>query len=88
MIQADGNWQLQDTYDKATCLSLFHLLECTEAGMRFSTFKSEAMDLNLKKVGLPSPGVGEIPPQLEEVDYAGVVEELYILHIERLERLL
>ncbi|KAK3510314.1 hypothetical protein QTP70_001363 [Hemibagrus guttatus] len=47
--------------------------ECEAAGMRVSTYKSEAMVLNRKKVACTLQVGGEVLPQVEEFKYLGVL---------------
>ncbi|KAK3509336.1 hypothetical protein QTP70_029059 [Hemibagrus guttatus] len=47
--------------------------ECEAAGMRVSTFKSEAMVLDRKKVACTLQVGGELLPQVEEFKYLGVL---------------
>ncbi|KAK3525741.1 hypothetical protein QTP70_007388 [Hemibagrus guttatus] len=47
--------------------------ECEAAGMRVSTFKSEAMVLDWKKVACTLQVGGEVLPQVEEFKYLGVL---------------
>ncbi|KAK3548138.1 hypothetical protein QTP70_004870 [Hemibagrus guttatus] len=62
----------------ASCLDLQHALghfaaECKAARMRVSTFKSEAMVLDWKKVACTLQVGGEVLPQVEEFKYLGVL---------------